>query len=102
MMNSGCNCKWGGCSPSMIMNILLVIGGINWGLVGVGMLMDSDWNVVSMLLGTMPTLEAIVYVLVGVAAIVKIFGCKCKKCKAACATCSCSSGSTEVKMGENM
>jgi len=59
---------------------LLIIGGINWGLVGVGMLMGRNWNVVNMLLGNWPTVEAIVYILVGVAGIMKIFGCKCKKC----------------------
>ncbi len=77
----GC-CK---CVPAMIGKILLIIGGINWGLVGVGMLMSKNWNVVEMLLGSWPTVEAIVYILVGVAAIVKIFGCRCKKCMGTCA-----------------
>jgi uncharacterized membrane protein YuzA (DUF378 family) len=82
-----CNGKCGGmCTPAMIGKILLIIGGLNWGLVGVGMLMRSDLNVVHMLLGSWPVVEGIVYVLVGVAAIMKIFGCKCKKCMA-CATC---------------
>jgi len=87
MCDSKCCCgggDWRGCSTSKIGKILLIVGGINWGLVGIGMLMNSDWNVVYMLLGSMPTLEAIVYVLVGVAAVMKIFGCKCKKCMGAC------------------
>jgi uncharacterized membrane protein YuzA (DUF378 family) len=79
----------------MIGKYLLIAGGLNWGLVGVGMLMNADWNIVSMLLGTMPAIEAIVYVLVGVAAVVKIFGCKCKKCVAACSSCTCG---TDVKV----
>ena len=54
---------------SQIVRILVVVGGINWGLVGLGMLMDSDWNVVNMILGSVPTLEAVVYVLVGLAAV---------------------------------
>ena len=61
MMNSNCNCNWGGCGVSRVMNTLVIVGGVNWGLVGLGMLfgkMDS-WNVVAMVLGSMPTLEAI-------------------------------------------
>jgi uncharacterized membrane protein YuzA (DUF378 family) len=64
----------------MIAKWLLVIGGLNWGLVGVGMLMKTDWNVVGMLLGSWPMVAAIVYILVGVAAVMKIFGCKCMTC----------------------
>ena len=60
--------------------VLLFIGGINWGLVGIGMLMNSNWNVVHMILESWPMVEAVVYVLVGVAAVMAIFGCKCKKC----------------------
>lgn len=68
----------------MIVKILLIVGGLNWGLVGAGMLMGSSWNLVNMLLSSWPTVEAIVYVLVGIAAIVKIFGCRCKKCMGTC------------------
>lgn len=105
MMNSNCNCRWGGCSPSKTMNALLVIGGINWGLIGLGMLTGGEvnaWNLVHVLVGAVPSLEAVVYVLVGVAGVMKLVGCKCKKCMAACATCSCSTGSTDSKMGGNM
>ena len=80
--------------------VLLIVGGLNWGLVGVGMLMGKGleaWNVVHMLLGSWPVVEAIVYLLVGVAAILKIFGCPCKKCKEACAACAVE-GKTETKM----
>ena len=92
------NCGGGGCcSVHMTAKILVIIGGVNWGLVGVGMLMSSDWNVVHMILGSMPTLEGIVYVLVGLAAVMSIFGCKCKKCMAACAACS-----ADNKMGSSM
>lgn len=54
---------------NQIARILVVVGSINWGLVGLGMLMGSDWNVVHMILGSVPMLEAIVYVLVGLAAV---------------------------------
>jgi len=84
---------------SKIMKILLVIGGLNWGLIGVGMLIDKDLNVVNMILGSMPMLEGIVYLLVGVAAIMKLIGCKCKKCMAACASCaSCKVEGSEQNM----
>ena len=86
-----CNlkCGSGGCIVSMIAKILLIVGGINWGLVGVGTLLSAteSWNVVNIVLSSMPILEAIIYLLVGVAAVVSIFGCKCKKCMAGCATC---------------
>lgn len=75
MHNAKC-CGWG----HKLAKILLVIGGLNWGLVGVGMLLSSNWNVINLLLGSIPTLEAVVYILVGVVAIIKLFNCKCKKC----------------------
>lgn len=82
-MTCNCNGKCG-CVMSLIAKILLIIGGLNWGIVGVGMLMMKEWNLVTMLLGSVPTIEAIIYVVVGIAAIVSIFGCPCAKCKACC------------------
>lgn len=55
--------------------ILLVIGGLNWGLVGIG---GEGWNVVAMLGDTVAT---IIYILVGISALVSIFTHK-KDCKA--------------------
>ena len=43
--------------------VLVVVGGLNWGLYAIG------YNLVSMLLGWMPILEKAVYVLVALAAI---------------------------------
>jgi uncharacterized membrane protein YuzA (DUF378 family) len=54
---------------SQVSRVLVIVGGINWGLVGLGMLMMKDWNVVNLILGGVPMLEAIVYVLVGAAAV---------------------------------
>jgi uncharacterized membrane protein YuzA (DUF378 family) len=90
--------------PSKIGSILVFIGGLNWGLIGLGMLLGkgTDWNVVHMILGSWMTVEAIVYLLVGIAAIMRMVGCKCKKCMAACASCSCSTGSSDGKMDGNM
>lgn len=44
--------------------VLLIIGGLNWGLVGV-----FDFNLVAALFGEMSLLSRIVYVLVGISAI---------------------------------
>jgi uncharacterized membrane protein YuzA (DUF378 family) len=83
-----CNGKCGGgCTPAMIGKILLIIGGLNWGLVGIGMFMDTNLNIVNMILGSWPMVEAIVYILVGVGAVMKVIGCKCQKCMAGC-TCA--------------
>jgi len=92
-----CNGKCGGCVVSKTSYVLLLIGGLNWGLVGLSALFHAgNWNVVNLLLGSWPVVEAIVYLLVGVAAVVKIFGCRCKTCKEKCATCE--AGSEEKKM----
>ncbi|MEK7569610.1 MAG: DUF378 domain-containing protein [Patescibacteria group bacterium] len=62
--------------------ILLIIGGLNWLLVGLGGLAGSDWNVVHMILGSWAMLEWLVYLLVGLAALYEIFTHKgrCKDC----------------------
>jgi uncharacterized membrane protein YuzA (DUF378 family) len=62
--------------------ILLVVGALNWGLVGLGWLVSgADWNVVRMVLGR-SNLEAVVYVLVGLAGLYKVIVCgKCDECK---------------------
>ena len=60
----------------IIAAILLVVGGLNWGLVGVGMLLGSNLNVVNLIAGSIPTLEAIIYLLVGISAIVHLTDCK--------------------------
>lgn len=91
-----CNGKWGGCLVHKTVKVLLIVGGLNWGLVGLGMLLGRDLNVVNMLLGSWPMVEAIVYLLVGVAAVMKFFHCKCKKCMEMCASCRVEN--TENKM----
>lgn len=60
----------------MVTFILLVVGGLNWGLTAFG------YNVVNMLLGSWPMVEKVVYILVGVAAIVEVATHKstCKEC----------------------
>ncbi len=53
--------------------ILVIIGGLNWGLVGLGMLIGTNLNVVNLIFGSMPTLEAIIYLIVGLSTLCKIF-----------------------------
>ena len=71
----------------MVTCILVWVGALNWGLVGLGGLMGGDWNLVHMLLGSMPTLEYIVYVLVGLSAVYEVVMHKssCKMCSSGAA-----------------
>lgn len=65
--------------------ILLVVGGLNWGLVALGGFAGAqDWNVVHMLLGSSITLEAAVYALIGLSAvwILLTHMSGCRTCKA--------------------
>ena len=67
----------------MIAFILLVVGGLNWGLVGLsGFIGGGNWNVVNLLLGSWPMVEWAVYVLVGLSAAWIAFSHKkdCKVC----------------------
>ena len=52
--------------------ILLIIGGLNWGLVGL-----FKYNLVMSLLGAWPWVERIVYILVGLSALMMLGMCKC-------------------------
>lgn len=58
---------------------LAIVGALNWGLVGIGMFVGANWNVVHLILGRVMWLEAIVYLLVGLSGIVLIFTGCCKK-----------------------
>ena len=48
--------------------VLVVVGGLNW------LLYALNYNLVEMLLGSVPMLESAVYVLVGLAAIYILYG----------------------------
>lgn len=58
--------------------ILVVVGAINWGLVGAG---GEGLNVVNLLLGKWAVVERIVYILVGLSGVALLFTHK-KDCKA--------------------
>lgn len=66
----------------MVSWVLIVVGALNWGLVGLGGFVGANWNLVSMILGSWPQLEWIVYLLVGIAGIYEIVNHKknCKMC----------------------
>lgn len=63
------------CPVHMTAAVLVIIGALNWGLVGV-----FQFNLVSYLFGSVSWLERLVYILVGLAALVMLTVCRCKKC----------------------
>jgi uncharacterized membrane protein YuzA (DUF378 family) len=48
--------------------IIIIIGGINWGLVG----LSDSWNVVALIFGFSPILLKIVYIIVGLSGLWQI------------------------------
>jgi uncharacterized membrane protein YuzA (DUF378 family) len=62
----------------MVAFVLLVVGGLNWGLTA------FDYNVVEMLLGKWPMVVTVVYVLVGLSAVFEAVTHKqnCNNCTA--------------------
>ncbi len=66
----------GGSGMGKLAGLLLVVGGLNWGLAGLGMLLGMNLNVVNLLLGGMPMLEAIIYLVVGISTVVVLMGGK--------------------------
>ena len=71
-----------GCTLSTIAHYLVIIGAVNWGLVGLGDFLGGNWNLVNLIFGSMGWIESVVYILVGVAGVVTLMGCPCKTCKA--------------------
>lgn len=54
--------------------VLLVVGALNWGLVGLASLLNmGNLNVVNLVLGSWPMVENLVYVLVGLAGLWKLY-----------------------------
>lgn len=48
--------------------VLVIIGGLNWGLVGIG-----GWNVVDIIFGSIGWLARLIYILIGLAALWMIY-----------------------------
>ena len=63
--------------------VLVIIGALNWGLYGA-----FGFNLVESLLGSLPMIESIVYVLVGISGLLLIFTCK-KRCSCSKDSCTC-------------
>ena len=71
------------CNKSVLGQIaywLTIIGGLNWGLVGIGYFFQGNWDVLYLILGSMPIVQYIVYILIGLSAIYTIFGCRKGNC----------------------
>ena len=47
----------------------LVVAGVIWGLVGLGYFLNTNLNVINLILGSWPAVENIVYIIVGVCAL---------------------------------
>ncbi|MCA9459705.1 MAG: DUF378 domain-containing protein [Nanoarchaeota archaeon] len=47
---------------------LTFVGGINWGLIGIGSSFASNWNIVQLLFENIPFVENGVYIAVGISA----------------------------------
>jgi len=60
----------------LIVVVLLIIGGLNWGLVGL-----FGVDLVATLLGAGTGAARLVYILVGLAAVFRIVSWKCSSCK---------------------
>jgi uncharacterized membrane protein YuzA (DUF378 family) len=61
----------------MVSWILLIIGGLNWGLEGL-----FKFDLVTYLLGSWPLLVSLIFILVGISAVIELFTHKqgCKTC----------------------
>ncbi|MEK7117989.1 MAG: DUF378 domain-containing protein [Patescibacteria group bacterium] len=72
-----------GCMMSTVGFWFLVVGAVNWGLVGLGNFFGADdgWNVIHLVFEFLPWLEWAIYVVVGICGVLLAFGCKCDKCK---------------------
>ncbi len=72
------------CPVHMVAGVLTVVGALNWGLVGL-----LNFNLVNVLFGNWPIVEKVVYILVGLSALVMLLACSCKKCGEACQKSGC-------------
>lgn len=69
-------------SLNLVSKVLILVGALNWGLVGA-----LNIDLVAKLFGNMTGMSRLVYCLVGAAAIYKIVGCAMKK--GCCNTSAC-------------
>lgn len=60
--------------------VLVLVGALNWGLVGLGGYMGVNLNVVNLIFGNWSWLEWLVYILVGLSAVFMLFQRSCSYC----------------------
>jgi len=59
--------------------ILVIVGALNWGLVGIGVFVAgvpaafTSWNLVALIFGFSPVLHGIIYLLVGLAGLYELY-----------------------------
>lgn len=53
--------------------VLVIVGALNWGLVGIGQYLNANWNLVNIVFGAIPLLEVLVYLLVGLAGVYELY-----------------------------
>ncbi len=76
------------CAPMhAVALVLVVVGALNWGLVGA-----FDFNLVTFLVGKWPMVEKVVYILVGVGAVLTAMKPMCSCQKDCCEGGSCGTG----------
>jgi len=73
---AACSAK-GACK---VCRILILIGALNLGLIGLGNLLGFSGDVVYALLGSWPIVIDVLYVLIGLCAVMKLVN-MCKSCK---------------------
>ena len=72
---TGSSC--GKCPVCKLSGLLVVLGALNWGLVGA-----FDMDLVQQLLGSQPTAAKVAYILIGISGILVILQCfKCCPCQ---------------------
>lgn len=64
------------CPIHKIAWVLVIVGALNWGLVGI-----FNFNLVSAIFGSWPMVVRIVYILVGLSGIAMLVTDMCKQCK---------------------
>jgi uncharacterized membrane protein YuzA (DUF378 family) len=64
------------CTSHKVAWVLVIVGALNWGLVGA-----FGVNLVNMIVGSWPVVERVVYVLVGLSAVFMFMMGSCKACK---------------------
>ena len=69
------------CSLHKVAYVLIIVGALNWGAIGVGGFLGKNLNLVNMLLGSWPSVEWIVYILVGLSGLSM---CAIAKCCGSC------------------